>query len=271
MIRTKLAVLAVVAGMLVGSAAIAADWNGLTVDSPQYSLTISEFGSGSGYIQQFDGGTPNIDIAVNGGVLYCLPQISVPEATIKPFWGVCIDTAEWSTSPQGAVLKQGWAPTHSALGTPGRLNGTVLDQNAWNRTTYLFSQFGADIGAMTNVQKAAFQLATWEVMSGDGISGATWGSGNFRATNVTGTVLSEANTYVAAAYNAGFDTTWSTALANGSFYFSGVYNGNFNAYQDYLVYAPAPSNNRVVPEIPAVALCPLGLMALGLLKRRFVK
>lgn len=267
MIRTGLILVAFLAAMLLGTAALADDWNGLTADGPQYWLTISEVGSGSGTIKQYDGST---NIAVSGGVAYCLPRISVPEATIKPFWGVCIDTHEWSTSPQGAVLKQGWAEEgHAPLGQAGRLNGTVLDELAWGHTTYLFSQYGSNIGAMTNVQKAAFQLATWEVLSGDGsISGGNWTSGSFRATDVSGSLLLEANNYVSAAY-AGFDDNWSTELANESFYFSGVKNNN--SYQDYLVYAPSPSTNVRVPEIPAVVLGPLGLMGFGMLRRRFVK
>lgn len=266
MTRTKLTILAIVAGMLTVSAAFADDWNGLTLNVP-YTLTITEHGTGSGTIKQFDGAT---NIAVSGGVLYSLPNISVPQATIKPFWGVCIDTREWSTSPQGSVLKQGWAAEgHAALGTLGRLNGTVVDELAWGHTTYLFSQYGATIGDMTNVQMAAFQLATWEVLSGDGgISGGNWTSGSFTATNVSGSVLSAANGYVTAAY-AGFDNNWSTDLANEAFYFSGVKNNCY--YQDYLVYAPTPSNTPPVPEIPAVVLGPLGLMAFGMLKRRFTK
>ena len=280
MIRTRLAVLAVVAGMLLGSAAFAADeWNSLDLGA-SYSLNISEFGSGSGTIKQFDGVDMAHSIAVTGGVLYSLPSIAVVGASpTNPFWGVCIDTHEWSTSPQGAVLRQGWAPgVHSSLGTAGRLNGTVLNEIAWQHTTYLFSQFGAGIGAMTLKQKAAFQLATWEVMSGDGSAagGGVWDPiltatrGNFTATNVKLDLLSTANDYVKAAY-IGFDTNWSSALANGAFYFSGVKNNN--TYQDYLVYAPVPSDNTTpdVPEIPAVALGPLGLMALGLIRRRFVK
>ena len=266
MTRMTFAVLVIAVAISAGSTAFAADWNGLTVDAPHYTLTITDYGSGSGTIKQYNGST---NIAVSGGVAYCLPLISVPEATIKPFWGVCIDTHEWSTSPQGAVLKQGWADEHAPLGTLGRLNGTVLDELAWGHTTYLFSQYGSTMGQMTNVQRAAFQLATWEVMSGDGsISGGSWTAGSFRATNVSGNLLAAANGYVAAAY-AGFEDKWSTELANEAFYFSGVKVNN--AYQDYLVYAPAPGTNCRVPEIPAAVLGPLGLMALGMLKRRFLK
>lgn len=312
MIRTRIAVLAVVAGMLLGSAAYAdllpAPLAGLTVGSPEYWLAIHESGSGSGTIQQFDT-THNTttSIAVTSGVGYSLPEISVhltqSEANANlpadrkagPFWGVCIDTREWSLDPQGAYLRQGWEPSHTdgdlwiddpysadltkLVPATGRLNGTVLNRDAWNRTTYLFSQFGAKIGlniadgGMTNVQKAAFQLATWEVMSGDGSDGANWGSGNFRASGVAA-LDTQANAYVAAAYNAGF-SNWSDTLADQSLYFSGVFvntGGQGPAYQDYLFYAPAPSTGGShVPEIPAVALGPLGLMALGLLKRRFVK
>jgi|GEM_PF-3285756 len=288
MIRTKLTVLAVVAGMLVGSAAFAqlpAPLTGLTVNSPLYSLDIDEFGGpGQGKITQ-SATVGGASFAYSGEVLYKLPQMSVFATDAQGnktgssltglFWGVCIDTHELSNDPQGAYLKQGWATSHSALGAGGRLNGTVFDQIAWNHTTYLFSQYGATIGlaladgGMSNVQKAAFQLATWEVMSGDGSGGANWGSGKFTAEYVTGGLLSEANTYVTAAYNAGF-SQWTPELANGSFYFSGVKNNN--TYQDYLVYAPVPKETMLpVPEIPAVALGPLGLMALGLLKRRFVK
>lgn len=273
MIKTGLVIAAIAVAMVMGSAAIAADWNGLTINAPQYSLSITDHGSGSGTIKQFSGGT---NIAITQTVLYCLPQITVQQAINKTFWGVCIDTHELSTSPEGAILKQGWAPTHTAPGTAGRLNGTVLNQTAWGHTTYLFSQFAATINQMTDVQRAAFQLATWEVMSGDGsISGGNWanGAGNFTATNVSGThagtLLWEANNYVKAAY-VGFADHWSTDLANQAYYFSGVKNNCF--YQDYLVCAPAPTTNRhAVPEIPAVVLGPLGLMAFGMLKRKFAK
>jgi len=258
----------IMAGMLLTSAAVAADWNGLTINAPQYLLSIADFGSGTGTIRQYDGST---NIAYTGTVFYCLPRITVAQATTPTFWGVCIDTHEVSANPQGAILKKGWADTHTSLGAPGRLNGTVLNQDAWGHTTYLFSQFGATMGTMTDVQRAAFQLATWEVMSGDGsISGGSWinGAGNFTATNVSGALLTQANAYVKAAYE-GYSDHWNNDLANQAFYFSGVrYN---STYQDYLVYAPAPGTNRNVPEIPAAVLGPMGLMVLGMLKRRFRK
>jgi len=267
MIGTRITVLAVIVTVLAGSAVFAADWNGLTVGT-NYSLWISESGSGWGYIQQFDAG--GTDIAVDGGVGYSLPSLTVTGAAINPFWGVCIDTHEWSTNPETATLKKGWTADGLPLGTPGRDNGTVLSQDAWDHTTYLFNQFQDKIGNMTPVQKAAFQLATWEVMSGDGSSsGGNWGAGKFTATNVTGTVAGtvkwEANKYVAAAY-----TGFGSWTGSQSLYFSGAFKsgGGNVAYQDYLVYAPAADPNLPIPEIPAMMLGPLGLVALGALRRK---
>lgn len=290
MIRTKLILLAVVAGILMGSAAFAdsADgWiglNGLTVGN-SYMLRLYEPYSYTGGIQQYKsltGGGAGVDnIAVGGGVAFCLPSISVlvvdnlsGGATNNPFWGVCIDTHEWSTSPEGATLKQGWTAT-LPQGTMGRDNGTVLSEVAWDHTTYLFNKFGGtNIESMSVLERAAFQLATWEVMSGDGnaVDGGNWTTGLFRAqvnqADATA-VFAAANTYVKAAYDTGFGS-WNGSQA---LYFSGAFQSGGNvAYQDYLVAAPAPADGRVpVPEIPAVALGPLGLMVLGLLKRRFVK
>jgi hypothetical protein len=269
MTKPRIAVLAVIVAVLAGSAAFAAEWNGLTVGN-QYSLSISEFGSGSGNIKQFDGVDMTHSIAVSSGVLYSLPRITVAQATEPTFWGVCIDTREWSTNPEDATLKEGWTAGTAPLTTAGRDNGTVLDQDAWNHTTYLFSQYSSAIGAMSNQAKSALQLAIWEVMSGDGsASGGDWTAGNFRATNVTGTVLTEANAYVEAAY-IGFADNWSSTLGDEAVYFSGVFDQNGQCYrQDYLVYAPAPVPNiPVVPEIPATILGPLGLVALGALRRK---
>ncbi len=274
MTRTAIAVLAVAAVAFSGSAARASDWNGLIVGE-QYLLSVSESPlTLTGTIRQYD--ASNNNIAYTGAVRYCLPDISVSSATVSPFWAVCIDTRELSADQEGAVLMQGWGAGSTPLTDPGRLNGTVLDANAWAHTTYLFSQFGPDIGDMTDVQKQAFQLATWEVMSGDGIAGADWNAGSFTATNVSGSVLTQANAYVAAAYNDTDNafTDWvAGGGANSSLYFSGVFNTNIAAYQDYLVYAPAevPNIPPVVPEIPAALLCPLGLLAIGAIRRRFTK
>lgn len=278
MIR-RLTLLVVVAGMLVGSAAFAADtWNGLTVGN-SYTLTISEPYSYTGTIQQFKSldslGAGVGNVAVVGGVAFSLPSISVLTvnnptggATNNPFWGVCIDTHEWSTSPEGATLKQGWTAAPNTLGMPARANGTVIDEVAWNHTTYLFNQ--SNITNMTVAERAAFQLATWEVLSGDGdANGGNWATGLFRASANAG-ILNIANGYVKTAYNTGF-AGWTGSKA---MYFSGAFQSGGNvAYQDYLVYAPAASGNGTpaVPEIPAAALCPLGLMAFGMLRRRFAK
>jgi hypothetical protein len=259
MIRTRLAVLAIVAGILVGSSAVVADtWNGLTVDTAvQYPMPLpAEYGSGSGSIEQFSGG---IDIAVNGGVGYSLPWISVVGATTNPFWGVCIDTREWSVKG-GTTLKKGWDPANGIpVSNVSRFNGTVYDSAAWNHTTYLFNQFGGTIGAMSDVQKAAFQLATWEVMSGDGTAaGGNWLTGNFRATNVSGTLLWEADNYVKAAYVG--SENWSDAQADKAYY---LHDG-----QDFLVYAPSPPIvNNSVPEPMSLMLGIMGLGSVAGLKR----
>lgn len=242
----RIAILTVVVAAMVGPAAYADPiiWNGLTVGQ-SYNLTITEPVTYWGGIRQFNEMGSNIAVTAAAG--YTLPSISVLNVAgvANPFWGVCIDTAEWSASQEGAILQQGWAndpyPVGPPVGTAGRLNGTVLNQDSWMHTTYLFSQYNSQMGAMSTEQKAAFQLATWEVLSGDGALGAGWADGNFQLQSLNGpntvAVMNAANAYVAAAFDEDY-ANWSASLAQEAFYFSGVSvssGGQGPHFQDFLV------------------------------------
>lgn len=268
--KTSVITLAMAIVVLIGSSAFALGLQDLTLDSVPYSLDVWEPVYYTGGIQQFDPASDPWTRITNSYVGYSLPKLTIwdglhQQKLVSDVWAVCIDTREWSANPQGAYLKQGWAQgdpdPHIPLSKPGRLNGTVLNQESWGRTTYLFSQYAPAIGAMTNQQRAAFQLAIWEVMSGDGgVGGGIWDSGLFTAQNVTGGLKDDADGYVKAA----FAGSWSLSQADKALYFTGVMvNGEYK--QDFLVYAPP------VPEIPAVLLGPLGLAALGVLRRKLAK
>ncbi len=133
-------------------------------------------------------------------------------------YGVCIDTNDYTGSPQ--QLEQGWNSGPLLTNNPGRLNGTVLDETAWEHTTYLFSQYQSDLPTWFNNDTpqnvknvSAFQLAIWEVMSGDGgPTGGNWSSGYFTA-DVSPDLTALANGFVSDAFNAGF-SNFTEAQAN---------------------------------------------------------
>jgi len=254
--RRRVVVLAglVILAVLTLTSCALAGLSDLTIDGPTYAINISEYQTGiyQGNITQYG--------AAKGAVYYSLPKITFFSGQPTQFsvFGVCIDINEYTGSP--TQLRQGWDRTPP----PGdqTFNGTVKDYGAWERTTYLFNQYANDLSTWwgTDGQKtAAFQLATWEVMSGDGSGGANWTSGGFTATGVTGNVQTLADAFVNDAYsNASAFSAWQVSK-------SADYALYLHDHQDFLVSAPA------VPEIPAAALCPLGLAVVGLIKRRFAK
>jgi hypothetical protein len=269
MMRAKIAIALILVTLSVGSATFAETWNGLIVDGDYSAVSIVERSVGpfTGVIRQYTAG----DQLIQGGgnVYYCLPQISWTTLAGKSYssYGVCIDTNQYTGSPQ--QLRKGWdSPAPLQVNNVSRLNGTVKDFAAWERTTYLFGKHQVDLETWFKdsnaVQAAAFQLAIWEVMSGDGsTTGGNWGAGSFTA-GMGSALIAPANAFVAEAYDGGFDAWQSGGYAESAYY--------LHDHQDFLVYVPTSySGDPVVPEIPAVALGPLGLMAFGLLKRRFVK
>ena len=262
MIRTRIAVLAVIVALLAGAAIPAAGWNGLTVDGDTFGVTITEHYTGySGNIAQY--GSDGITLVGGANVYWCLPKITAVGGT-NPMYGVCIDTNQFTGTPQ--QLRQGWDDPGLLVNNPSRYNGTVLDETAWNHTTYLFSKYQNDLstwwgsGTQADLNKsAALQLAIWEVMSGDATTGvADWGNGYFRASSVSGDLKTLADSFVAEAFDDGFSSDWSQAYY-------------LHDNQDYLVYAPATVPNPIIPEIPAMILGPLGLVALGALRRKLAK
>lgn len=275
----KLVIFAVVLVILVSSSVLAETWNGLTIGST-YTASIPEYYTGVGYysgvISQYASlntstGFGYNKIAGGGSVYYSLPKIMVTNG--PTLFGVCIDTNEYTGSP--LQLRKGWEAAGDPLdagNNASRFNGTVKDEDAWKHTTYLFNQHGLELqtwwGAADELSKkkaAAFQLAIWEVMSGDGLGGANWDNGYFTATGLgtgLGSLSELANDFVAAAYGSRF-ANWEGSS-------SALY---FHDHQDFLVYAPTThlGGNPSVPEIPAYMLAPLGLAAFGFIRRRFIK
>lgn len=236
--------------VLAGSATCAEYWNGLEVDGPTYTVSFYEPWQYSGAIYQYNGAT----LVYSGTVAWALPQVTVTGATANPIYGVCIDTDEYTGSPM--QLRKGWDSPGALVGNnTSRLNGTVIDEAAWNHATYLFSKYQSSISGwgLGSVNAAAFRLATWEVISGDGTGGADWANGNFRAPSVSGAIQTAADQFVLAAFDSGF-ANWTGGAS--SYY--------LHDSQDILVNAP-------VPEIPTALLAPMGLGMLGLIRRRFAK
>jgi hypothetical protein len=286
----KVIVLTIVLLALASSFALAETWNGLQVNtstsstsSPIYNASIPEYYTGPGYYSGTIRQYANIDSSgfgianqlINGGgsVYYSLPKITITSGANNTPWtssavmyGVCIDTNEYTGTP--LQLRKGWEAQLDPL-TAGdnanRMNGTVKDNLSWAHTTYLFNQYQSQLStwwgdsALSSKQNAgAFQLAIWEVMSGDGSSaGADFTKGYFTADGSASTLKSTADTFVAAAYNSGFDAWLASGSSNSAMY--------LHDHQDFLVSAPA------VPEFPAAALAPFGLAAFGFIKRKYAK
>jgi|GEM_PF-2727474 len=124
--------------------------------------------------------------------------------------------------------------------------------------------------AFDAVQNAGLQVAIWEVLR-DG-SNFDLANGNFKLGSTSaGTSIADAAQQFFAASN-----NYTSGYANGRLYFeAGNWDANGNKItsqngQDQLFFIIEP-NSPPVPEFPAAMLSPLGLIAVGAIRRRFAK
>jgi hypothetical protein len=123
--------------------------------------------------------------------------------------------------------------------------------------------------AFNAVSNAGLQVAVWEALR-DGSSFNLTG-GNFKLGSTS------AGTSIATAAQQFFanSSDFTLGFANGHLYFeAGNWDANGNKLagcgQDQLFFITQP-NTPTVPEFPVPILCPLGLMIIGTIKRRFAK
>lgn len=255
--------LAIAAIALLAGSVSAAGFN--WVVGQKYWIDVQESGDWSWH--SLYQGAPYANI---NGVAFTVPYITVYDSQtattpVAAFWGTCIDTAQFVNGKHEVYLEQGWHgsdPSNPGTDTyPGhydRFNGTVTNQDAWKRASWLMDQI--DMSTLnTNDKKAGFQLAIWELGAGDGASGADFANGNFKANPVTAAQLGYATTYVATGFN--MASSW-----------TGQDTWYFHDQQDFMINIPGQHNRPPrVPEIPAGLLAPLGLAALAAVRRRFAK
>jgi hypothetical protein len=157
------------------------------------------------------------------------------------------------------------------------LGATEAEESAnWDRVVWMAQKnpgwtvtSGTDPVPFDAVQNAGIQVAVWEVMR----DGSNWNltSGNFKATSFSnGQIPNSAYGF----FTASADFTLGYGTNHG--YFEATNwdeNGNkLPGYgQDQLFFIPEFSGPPPIPEIPAAMLCPLGLLAIGAIRRRFAK
>lgn len=260
--KALLLALIVLTMLLAATASVyAADWR---VANQSYWIKVNEFTAQDGLIHGNGSHGVIRQTGFQSGVdcWYTRPSIEVWDAAtggnlLATINGVCIDTADFVGSTRHeATLMQGWGLDHS--GTTHRLNGTVVDPAAWARVTYMGSKADWGVNDSTGTAASAFQIATWELISGDGSGGANFGGGSFSAGNVSGTLLADAAGYVNLGWQAPLDWT-------------GADSWYFHNTQDFLIYNPDRQNFPTVPEIPAGVLGPLGLTILAFVRRRMAR
>ncbi len=127
---------------------------------------------------------------------------------------------------------------------------------------------GTDPVPFGAVDNAGIQLAVWEVMR----DGTTWdlNSGNFKAKSFSASGISE-SAYGFFTASDGFTLGYGT---NHGYFEATNWDEDGNKLpgsgQDQLFFIPEYTRPPV-PEIPAAMLCPLGLLAIGAIRRRFAK
>jgi len=130
---------------------------------------------------------------------------------------------------------------------PGTNNLPPLSYNSdqWSRKVWLMHRYS--MGVLTDADKACgLQLAIWEVITDQTLD---LGTGNFQVVS-------------------GFTPT---AIGYANSYLSTVQLSSAAQLAADVCYVDGQNLNEVIPEIPAAVLAPLGLAALGLIRRRFAR
>lgn len=160
--------------------------------------------------------------------------------TVQSGMGFCIEAQLSSTAAAQYSIVDLWdAPVTAGPGVGGAPMGAA-------KAALINKLFGgAYSGLSTGAQIGAFQVALWEIVyeSGSTLDATT---GAFYATGNTA-ITTQAN-------------TWLSSLASYSDYNGKLVALSNNSLQDYVTVA--------VPEFPTAMLAPLGLAAMGLVRRK---
>lgn len=123
--------------------------------------------------------------------------------------------------------------------------------------------------AFNAVQNAGLQVAVWEVMRDGGNFNLSTGNFKLGSTSAGTAVTAAAQQFFAD--SSGFPIGYA---AGRPYFKAGNWDANGNKLpgfgQDQLFFITEP-NVPVVPEFPVPILCPLGLMIVGSIRRRFAK
>lgn len=239
-IVTKLSLIAF-AVMATCSTAFATDTYTLTLVDPLPSVTGSVW-TGVNWESVYIGPL-NINVKLNG--------VSLGNTTMY-----CVDL-------QGAIYKN---TSWTAIINTGEKPDGVVSSDAWDMAAWLAEKnTGWSTGSYSADKGAGLQIAIWEVISDYNKSAAdgNWSlsNGNFRLSGAAN-AASEAWNFFSSAESAGVPTGYA---ANQQWY-EAVTSG-----QDQIFFIPNYGPPPSVPEIPAMALAPLGIATMGFIKRKFAK
>lgn len=159
----------------------------------------------------------------------------------------------------------------------GVLGANDADKRAnWDRVVWIAQQnpgwtYTEGSQAFNAVSNAGLQVAVWEALRDGSNFDLSNGAFKLGSTSAGDAIAASAQQFFTDSNG------FTLGYANGHMYFEAAnWDSNGNKItsqngQDQLFFISEPSGHPSVPEFPAAALCPLGLLAIAMIRRGFAK